>query len=392
MKLLHVIPTYVPAWSHGGPIVAVHSLCKALAARGHEMTVFTTDVDGRGTLDVPLATPVDLDGVKVFYFHVVAPRRLYPSPSLRRALREHIREFDLAHLHSLFLWPTAATARAALDAGVPYVVSPRGMLVRELLNRRGQIRKALWVQLVEKRTLAEAALVHATSDLEAAEIGRLGLRLPPIRVVPNGVDVGPGDAAEPSPEIAAVLARGDYALYLGRLNWKKGLDELIAALVDVPRLRLVLAGPDEEGTRARLEKLAREHRLGDRIVFTGQVLGADKQALLGRALAVVLPSRSENFGNAALEAMAAGRPVVVTPGVGLAETVEAADAGLVVEGTPAALAQALRALDADRHAADAMGARGATLARQRFAWTAIAEQMETLYSEALAQGRSRRSA
>ncbi|HSS47966.1 MAG TPA: glycosyl transferase, partial [Thermoanaerobaculia bacterium] len=72
MNVLHVVPTYVPAWRHGGPILAVHGLCKALAARGHTVTVFTTDVHGDGRLDVPLAAPVEVEGVEVWYFPVLS--------------------------------------------------------------------------------------------------------------------------------------------------------------------------------------------------------------------------------------------------------------------------------------------------------------------------------
>ena len=61
MRLLHVVPTYVPAWRHGGPIRAVHGLCRTLAVRGHEVTVFTTDVDTGGA--VPVGRAVPLDGV-----------------------------------------------------------------------------------------------------------------------------------------------------------------------------------------------------------------------------------------------------------------------------------------------------------------------------------------
>ncbi len=181
MRLLHVVPTYVPAWRHGGPVAAVHGLCKALVDRGHQVTVFTTNVHGASTLEVRPSAPVNVDGVAVWYFPVAAPRRLYRSPGLGAALAGRlpgtvgIAGFDAAHLHSVFLWPTAAAARAAERARVPYLVAPRGMLVGDLLRRRGRLRKRLWIRMVERRTLARAAGLHATSDLEAAEAAPLGL-------------------------------------------------------------------------------------------------------------------------------------------------------------------------------------------------------------------------
>src|SRR3954464_12392703 len=84
MRILHVVPSYIPAWRYGGPIHSVHGLCKALVARGHEIDVATTNVDGESGRDVPLAKPVDLNGVRVHYFPSRVLRRLYYSPPLRR--------------------------------------------------------------------------------------------------------------------------------------------------------------------------------------------------------------------------------------------------------------------------------------------------------------------
>jgi len=379
MKILHVVPTYVPAWKHGGPIRTVHGLCKALAARGHQVTVFTTDVDTGGA--VPTGKAVALDGVEVWYFPVTAPRRSYRSPQMDAALRQRMAELDVAHLHSVFLWPTSAAAREAEQAGVPYLVAPRGMLVGDLLYRRGRWRKALWLRFVERRTLARAAGLHATTDLEAEEVRKLGLPLPRIFVVPNGIDPEPPPATEElSAPVRSVLAGRPFLFYLGRLSWKKGLDRLIPAMARVPKIVLVVAGNDEEGIRPRLEALAREAGVAGRVVFLGPVDGADKAALLHGCAALVLPSYSENFGNSVLEAMAAGRPVAVTPEVGLAGVVREERAGIVADGDPAALGDALRALLADPDR-EAMGRRGAEAARRRFGWEAIAERMEAVYEE-----------
>lgn len=387
MRVLHVVPTYVPAWKHGGPIRSVHGLCRALAQRGHEVVVFTTDVDTEGA--VPVDQPVSLDGVEVWYFRVGAPRRLYRSPAMGRALSERMRGIDLAHLHSVFLWPTSAAARAAERAGVPYLLAPRGMLVRDLLRRRGRWRKALWLRLVERRTLARAAGLHLTSDLEAAEIERLGVSAAPLHIVPNGVDPEPmPDEATLAAAVREVLARAPFLLYLGRLSWKKGLDRLIPAMSRVPGIVLAVAGNDEEQYRPELERLAREAGVADRVLFPGAVSGADKAALLHRAAALVLPSYSENFGNSVLEAMAVGRPVVVTPEVGLAAVVRAEGAGLVSPGDPIQLGDTLRGLLLDRVAADEMGRRGAEAAVRLFGWATIAAQMEAVYRQVLAAGQA----
>ena len=137
MKILHVVATYLPAVRYGGPIRSVHGLCVALAALGHEVHVFTTNVDGTGDSDVPLCQPVDIDGVTVWYFPSRLLRRLYWSPKMKKALSREVPSFDVVHLHSVFLWPIWAAARIAERSGVPYVVSPRGMLVREIPHCNG---------------------------------------------------------------------------------------------------------------------------------------------------------------------------------------------------------------------------------------------------------------
>ena len=385
MRLLHVVPTYVPAWKHGGPIRAVHGLCRALAARGHRVTVLTTLVDTGGA--VPAGEPTCLDGVEVRYFPVGTPRRLYRSPALGAELARSMGGFDLVHLHSVFLWPTWAAARAARRAGVPYLVAPRGMLVPDLLKRRGRLRKAAWIALVERRTLAGAAAWHATSEIEVAEAGRLGLPLPPPRVVPNGVDPELFDPGAPlSPAVRGVLGRGPLLLFLGRVSWKKGLDRLVAALAQVPAAVLAVAGNDEEGYLPKLRRIARDVGVAERVAFLGFVSGNDRAALLHHAAALVLPSYSENFGNAVLEAMAAARPVVVTPEVGLAPVVREERAGIVAAGDPGELAAALRELLADPTLAGEMGRHGAAAAVRRFGWPAMAESMERVYAEILRGG------
>jgi glycosyltransferase involved in cell wall biosynthesis len=375
MRILHVVPTYLPAWRHGGPILAVHGLCKALAARGHEVTVLTTNVHGDGTLDVPLERPVAMDGITVRYFPVRPPRRLYFAPGLGRVAREEMPRYDAVHLHSVFLWPTTAAARAAERAGVPYVLSPRGMLVPDLMRTRGRWRKLAWMLAAERRTINRAAVLHATSELEAEEAARLDLPLPPVAVVPNGIDPEPwdDDLGALSPAVRSVLEGGPFFLFLGRISWKKGLDRLIPAMKAVPGAVLAVAGNDEERLRPSLENLAQDGS----VIFLGPVHGPDKAALLHRAAALVLPSRSENFGNVVLEAWAAGRPVVVTPEVGLAETVRETGAGVVVAA--ADLGEALREMLADPDRREEMGRRGAEAVRECFGWGEVARRMEGVY-------------
>jgi glycosyltransferase involved in cell wall biosynthesis len=368
MRILHVTPTYLPATRYGGPIRSVHGLGRALARRGHEVHVFTTSVDGPADSPVPLGVPVDLEGVRVWYFRSPLARRLYWSPGLGRELRAQVASFDVVHVHAAFLWPTLAACRAARAAGVPHVLAPRGMLAEGLFRQRGWLRKSLWVALFERTNVERASAVHVTSEGEAAALRQLGLVPKDLEIVPNGV--------EPAPAGGDVARRDDVVLYLGRLHPIKGLERLVEAVAEVPGCELWLAGNDEGGHRARLEQMVAARQLSARVRFLGPVSDEGKQKLYRQASLFVLPSHSESFGIAALEAMAHGCPVVVTPGVGLAGPIRAADAGIVCPAE--ALAPALRGLLADPARRRALAERGLRLAAE-YSWDAIAGRVEQVY-------------
>jgi glycosyltransferase involved in cell wall biosynthesis len=382
MRILHVIPTYLPATRYGGPIVAVHALARALIARGHAVEVVTTNINGAGVSPVLLGARVEIDSVPVRYFASPWLKRLCFAPAMATVLQAEMRGFDIAHLHSVFLWPTFAAARAAHAAKIPYVVSPRGMLVEDLIRRRNRLVKSAWIALFERRNLKRAAAIHATSRTEAAELGRFRWRLPPITVVPNGItaDDGNGSGDDVSADVRAIVGTSPFVLFLGRISWKKGPDRLLHAFARTRGGRLVIVGPDDEGLTPRLRALARDLGIAERVRFLPRaVLGVDKAHLYRTAQVFVLPSLSENFGNTVLEAMQRGRPVIVTPQVGAAEIVREAGGGIIADGEPASFGAAIDRLLADPALADAMGAAGRSYVRTNLSWAGVAAEMEALY-------------
>jgi len=363
-------------------VFATQALCAALASAGCEVEVFTTNVDGAQDAPVPLGEAVPMDGVNVWYFRCAPPRRLYYAPGMASALEERCAEFDLLHLHSVFLWPTWAAARAARRACVPYVVSPRGMLVERLIERRSAWAKRAWLALAGRRMLEGAAAIHATSALEARELARFAFALPRVFEVPNGVgpDSDGGESAVQPDAVSGALGGGrPVVLYIGRVNWKKGIDRVIEAIALVPKARLLIVGNDEEGATPGLEALASRAGVRDRVVFAGPVYGPAKTGLYRRATLCVLASHSENFGNVVLEAMREGCPVVVTPEVGAAEIVREADGGLVVPGDADSLARAFAKLIAEPSLRDAMGQRAREVVVRDYGWRAIAARMLGAY-------------
>lgn len=380
LRVLQVVPTYLPATRYGGPIHSVHGLCKALAARGHRVRVLTTNVDGPGDSAVPLAQPVMLDGVEVWYFPSHRLRRLYYAPGMRPAARRLLADTDVVHLHSVFLWPTSMVARLAHERGVPYVLAPRGMLVPELVRRRSRLVKSAWLKLIEQRTLRDAARWHATSAAEVRDAERMGLRLPPAVVIPNGVDAVESVDAQLVPESVRTLTAQPFLLFLGRIHWKKGLDRLLDALAGTG-IPLIVAGGDDEGLQAELQRRAGALGIADRVHFVGEVQGPTKAHLLGGARLLALTSYNENFGNSVVEAMAAGCPVLVSSEVGAAEVVREAAAGLVVAGDAPSVRRGLLQLWSDDALRAGMSAAGRRYVTDQLSWDAVAERTERLYRE-----------
>jgi glycosyltransferase involved in cell wall biosynthesis len=377
LRILQIIPNYFPAVRYGGPIRSVHALSKGLVDRGHEVHVFTSSMDGADDLPQTFEVPATIDGVQVSYFPVPALRRLCWCPAMRTALLKAAPTFDVMHLHSVFRWPTWAAARVAHAVKLPYLLSPRGMLGRAVIQGKSRFAKGAWIRLIEQRTLAQSAGLHVTSELEAAEIEALGLRLPRLYCVPNGVSWP--EKHLPLPE--EPWTSQPYALFLSRIDWKKGLDRLIEAWKWVPDLTLIVAGNDEEGYRSKLEKIIDQHQVRSRIRFVGAIADAQKWALYENATMFVLPSYSENFGNVVAEAMAMGCPVVVTPEVGLSSLVQRSGSGVVSDGAPRAFAQAVSALLNDQSLRRRMSERGRLTARRDLSWESAASRMENIYRE-----------
>jgi glycosyltransferase involved in cell wall biosynthesis len=380
VRILHVIPSYLPAVRYGGPIFATHSLCRALAARGHEVQVFTTNIDGPGSSPVPIRRPVYKEGVQVQYFPCSLLRRLYWAPALSRELDSEIAKFDAVHLHSVFLWPTWAGARAARKAGVPYVLSPRGMLIRDLIGRRSWLAKTAWIQIIEKVNVKQAGAVHLTSQLEAVELQSFGWPLPRVAVIPNGVDEPTPCSGEISVDVKGIAAEQRLVLFFGRLSWKKGLDRLLRGFACTRAGKLAIVGTDDEGLAPRLVRLAGDLRITDRVLILPRtIVGSEKERLFAAARVFVLTSYSEDFGHTVLEAMRRGVPVIVTPEVGAADIVRDSGGGLVVAGDPISLGAAIDRLTSDMDLARSMGEAGQCHAMANYSWTNVSVQMEALY-------------
>jgi len=381
MRILHVSAYFAPAFRYGGPPRSILSLCRSLQSLGTEVEVITTNANGAEELPVPTGREESFEGVPVRYLRRRFPRRFFAASGLRAALAAALRRCDVAHLHGLWNVPVSAAAAMAARRGVPYLVSPRGMLQPQALAR-GRLRKAVAFRLAARRHLGAAAALHATSDDEAVTLRGLGLGVP-VFVAPNGVDLPPAPACGGGFASGAGLpADAPLIAFLGRVHPVKRVDLLIEAFARLrprrPDARLVVAGPEELGHGDALRgRFA--GRLGN-VHWAGELDQEAKWRLLADASAAVMCSDSESFGLSAAEALAAGTPVVVTKTCPW-EDVERARCGRWVEQEPAAIADALERLLADPAEARAMGARGRELIASRYGWEPIARTIEARYRD-----------
>jgi glycosyltransferase involved in cell wall biosynthesis len=289
----------------------------------------------------------------------------------------------VVHIFGLYDFLGPAVAAACRRTGIPYVVEPIGMFVPIVRNF---LMKRMYHLVLGRPMLRGARKIIATSAQEVAELAGSGLARKEILVRRNGVEApetmperGKFRAAAGIPENAKVI------LYLGRLSEKKSPDVLLQAFASLCKvehdaeLRLVFAGPDEDGMRQRLLQMAEALGVASRVQIRGAAYGEEKWNAYRGADVFVLPSQNENFGNTAGEAVVAGTPVVVTDKCGIAPLL-ADVAGLAVAHDAAALAQAIgRVLwEPGLHARLAAGCRKVAA---RLDWEEPAREMETLYGQ-----------
>jgi glycosyltransferase involved in cell wall biosynthesis len=385
VKALHVIPS--AAAVDGGPNFAVRALARGLVARGVEVTVATTNAAGDGLLDVPVDSPVIEDGVVYRYFARTVPGSWKFSWPLTRWLWTHAGSYDVVHVHALFSYATIPGCRAAAHAPVPYVLRPLGTLSEWSLGHR-RWKKRPYYALLERSHLDMAAAIHVTSDAEAEDLARLGYG-ERTRVIPLGVDVGHRPPVRARPEADQPL----QLLFLSRLHPKKNIPLLLRALANSrASVELTIAGEGDARYRAELEAMAQALDLASRVRFVGHVDGDAKRRALADADCFILPSAHENFGIAVADALGAGLPVIVTPGVALAPQVAAAGAGLVADATDEALSAAMVWAANHPGALVEMGDRAWWLARRELSWATSCARLEALYAELTAPIRQGRRA
>lgn len=386
MKVLHVIPSV--AQRDGGPARAVTGMCRALESLGVEAVIATTDADGPARLrDVRAGEFCSHAGARTIFFPRLISSSFKWSPGLAAWLRAHVDRYDIVHVHAVFSHSTLAASRAAWRGHRPYLVRPLGSLAAWSLGHHAR-RKAVFLAAGLRAALTRATGMHYTSAAERASAEHQLPWLPPGHVLGLGIDEEWFERPSSEPQAERVL------LMLGRIDRKKGIELAIAAahhLAGNPatgRWRLVIAGSGEPALEQELRAQAAAGPAGPRIHFAGWVDGPERSRLVAGAAVSLHPSAQENFGLAAVEALAAGVPVVVSPGVDLAPDIEASRAGWVAERTAPALAACLSVILQDDEARRERALRARPFA-ERYRWERVGASLRDLYGGVIVQHRSR---
>lgn len=396
MKLLHVIPSL--AATSGGPAINCVALCQQMNKLGHQTTIATTDAltparsaetkGGAALADFPNgAEELDLR-----VFPLKHPYSFTYAPQLGRFLDQHISEYDLVHVHSLNLYPQLVAWRAAQRDAIPVVLSPRGALDPWIRGKRRML-KQLNDRLWQRQLLDGAAAIHLTTDDELHLIEPMKLKAPKL-IIPNAFDVAdfarPGDSAWFRDQWLNGY-QGFVVLNHGRLSEKKGLNILVAALPTIRHstpVRLVLIGADDEGIGSLLRDQAARLGVGNDLTIIPHLEGDGLRNAIAASDVWVLPSYTENFGMAVVEAMAARRSVITSPNVNIAPEAATANALFMVPNTVDNVAAAILELLANPDQRVALGVAAARYI-WKFDWSIVAREFEGLYQNAIWNNGSR---
>jgi glycosyltransferase involved in cell wall biosynthesis len=370
MRVVQIIPGLITESS--GPTYCLLRLVESIRAHGCQPTIATLDLSGSIRLPEPSAVFPVLPGTS----------RLGVSPRMRRWLLAQARTggVDLIHSHGLWMMPNVYPGPISCRYRVPLVVTTHGALSSWAFRSGSLVKRPFW-RLYQRRTLEQATVIHATSDMEASDIRRHGLRSP-IAVIPNGIDVPPIDrlgAKSATPTVG----------FIGRIHPVKGIDTLLSAWsrleLRFPDWQLAIAGPDQHEYANQMKRLA--SGLGLRKVrFLGEIVGARKAEFL-RAISVsVLPTHSENFGVSVAESLASATPAIVTrcaPWQGLADH----GAGWWIEDHVDALEAALsEAMQTSPEYLEELGKAGHRWMAREFAWPRVGDMVAQTYRWATGRG------
>lgn len=381
MRLLHVVYSCVPGKYPGGVPRVVYELSCAQARLGHEVTIFTTNTNGKMLIPELAGTTNSNSDVNIRYFPV-GNHRWYVSALMKRSLLDDASAYDVVHGHNTFLALNNYVRQWSRASGKPTFFHVHGALDPKVINRgstRG-LHKRIYLKLFELRNYRAASGLFALTDMERDQLRNY--RLPvPLHVMPNGVNL---------PAVESQLPENDDKrfLYVGRIVPKKGLHVLIKAFSHVvdryPDATLIIAGDraSDPVYTTVLDRLIADCNLVHSVQWLGFLSEDELAAQYNSASVFCHVTESEGMAMSVLEAMAAGLPVVVSKHCYMDDALE--DGALrVSEYDVEHIASELATLVADADLRRRLGSAARSYVAKHHSWSKIAEAISKVYEESL---------
>jgi glycosyltransferase involved in cell wall biosynthesis len=341
MRVIHITPSYKPAYIYGGPTISISLLCEKLKVRNLNLIVFTTTANGIN--DFYSEENITLvDKVKVIYFKRILKGKIHLSFSLIKSIFTSTLKEDVYHIHSWWNATAILSALSGIVRGNKVILSPRGMLTSYSIFSSQSLIKKIFQAIIGAWILKQCCL-HVTSEQEKYDVLQL-LNHKRIIVIPNLADnrkYKTNRLKSSNPNILRIL-------FFSRIDKKKGLEILFSALSCVGFLwHLTIAGSGYETYVNNLKSEAEKLKISDRISWIGFINVKDKEKIFKSHDLLVLFSYNENFANVIIESLTAGLPVVISNNVGLASFVAEQNLGWVTENKLPDIIKALESAFSD---------------------------------------------
>lgn len=320
MKILHITPSYKPAYIYGGPTMSISELCEWTAKIGHDVTVFTTTANGSHELDVVVGERIGVNGVWVYYYNRQTKDHTHFSFQLFYQLWRTGRNYDVVHIHSWWNLVAILSVLICLLKGIKPILSPRGMLSNYTLSKT-KIRHLIH-NFIGKLILKNVCF-HVTSTLEATDI-KSWVSPTNYFILYNFVALPKNFRRDPIKHDVTQF------ISLSRIHEKKGLEKTFQTLsyLKTP-WKLMIIGNGEKRYVQFLKDLAVELSIDTNIEWLGTIQGEEKFSYLSHADYFILFSENENFANAVVESLSVGTPVIISDQVGLFDYIEKENFGWV---------------------------------------------------------------
>ncbi len=384
-KVLQVSPAYYPAISIGGPIFTNLTFTKALEEIGCSVEVLTTTqgLDASQMEHMPLGQSDQSEfSYPIWRFRYFGYSHFTFAPGHIFWLIKHIQRFDLVVLQAVWNFPILISYLACVLYKKPFIVIPHGSLYPETVGLKSSQIKRLFLGLYVRKMLQRATRVLFSTNDEKEKVQAF-LNLPMNgAILPNIVDLKPFLTL---PEKG--LFRKKYQInelapllvHYGRVNPKKGIHAVLACMPKLieqfPSLQYIIAGGEDGEYAKDLRRIIEEKGIAKHVIFTGLLNQLEGISLMRDADLFVLPSLSENFGMAVVEAMLCETAVVISDQVGIASELNAAQCAIVFTAESDGLYTSLRTLLMDDKLRASLGLAGAKFVKENYSEDVVREQL-----------------